>query len=271
MKYLLRKVLSWFLLFIIGLNIFGEGISENGYCMESLSSFSKSFSKPYTEKYRCKGPFTIINGEEVLYDVKGNMIYGPVDGEMTELTYDCRNRLTKAGKVSYTYDCENTRTATTEGGITTEYVTDTSGTLSRMLIAYENVGTAGASETHYYYGAEGLAYQNNNTSGQYFSYHYDNIGSTTLITDKTGRKVEEFAYGTYGEILTEVVNNIRFLYKRSYGVMTDSNGLYCMRASCCRNGGCRSGKVSKSRDESQKSRKDAVICCGCRCRSENCI
>ena len=40
------------------------------------------------------------------------MTYGPVDGVMTELTYDVRNRLVSAGKVSYTYDCENTRIAT---------------------------------------------------------------------------------------------------------------------------------------------------------------
>ncbi len=181
-------------------------------------------------EYDSANRLTKYNGEEVTYDVKGNMLYGPVDGKMTELTYDCRNRLTKAGKVSYTYDCENTRIATEEDGITTEYVTDTGGSLSRMLIAYENVGTDKASETHYYYGAEGLSCQNNDTTGQYFAYHYDNIGSTTLITDKVGRIIEKFAYGTYGELLTEVVNNIRFLYNGSYGVVTDSNGLYYMRA-----------------------------------------
>lgn len=98
-----------------------------------------------------------------------------------------------------------------------------------MLIAYENVGNDNASETRYYYGAEGLSCQNNDTTGQYFAYHYDNIGSTTLITDKTSRIIEKFAYGTYGELLTEVVNNIRFLYNGSYGVVTDSNGLYYMR------------------------------------------
>ena len=206
-------------------DVFGE-ITEKTTSSEGDISKLVSVSMEYDAANR----LVKYDGKEVTYDSRGNMIYGPVDGEMTELTYDCRNRLTNAGNVSYTYDCENTRTATTEGGITTEYVTDLSGTLSRILIAYENVGTAGASETHYYYGAEGLACQNNNTSGQYFSYHYDNIGSTTLITDKTGRKVEEFAYGTYGELLTEVVNNIRFLYNGSYGVMTDSNGLYYMRA-----------------------------------------
>ena len=210
-----------------------------------------------TMEYDAANRLTKYNGQEVVYDAKGNMTYGPVDGEMTNLEYDVRNRLVSAGKVSYTYDCENTRIATTEDGITTEYVTDTGGSLSRMLIAYEDIGTASTSETFYYYGPEGLAAQNNagragdnqadNTTtqadnqtdtvsdrstaeGQYFAYHYDNIGSTTLITSKDGRVAERFAYGTYGELLTEVVNNIRFLYNGSYGVVTDSNGLYYMRA-----------------------------------------
>ena len=55
--------------------------------------------------------------------------------------------LSRQAKVSYTYDCENTRIATEEGGITTEYVTDNGGSLSRLLIAYENIGTANTSET----------------------------------------------------------------------------------------------------------------------------
>ncbi len=37
------------------------------------------------------------NGEQVEYDKAGNMTYGPVDGKMTKLTYDCRNRLIDAG------------------------------------------------------------------------------------------------------------------------------------------------------------------------------
>ncbi len=118
------------------------------------------------------------NGEKVVYDAKGNMTYGPVDGTMQELTYDCRNRLVEAGGVSYTYDAENTRIATTENGLTTEYVTDTGGSLSRLLVAYEADNT----ETTYYYGADGLAAQYNRGTKKYFAYHYDNIGSTTRIS-----------------------------------------------------------------------------------------
>ncbi|MDE6433427.1 MAG: hypothetical protein K2L07_04290 [Lachnospiraceae bacterium] len=166
------------------------------------------------------------NGQRVTYDEKGNMTYGPVDGTMQELTYDCRNRLVEAGGVSYTYDAENTRISTTENGLTTEYVTDTGGSLSRMLAAYEADGT----QTLYYYGADGLAAQYNNGTKKYFAYHYDNIGSTTLITAKDGHAVERFSYGTYGELLKAAITKIRFLYNGSYGVTTDSNGLYYMRA-----------------------------------------
>ena len=42
--------------------------------------------------------------------------------------------------------------------------------------------------------------------------------------------MERFAYGTYGELLSDVKNSIRFLYNGAYGVTTDENGLYYMRA-----------------------------------------
>ena len=54
------------------------------------------------------------NGEKVTYDERGNMLHGPLNGEMGDYTYDCRNRLieTKAADgtvTAYTYDAENTR------------------------------------------------------------------------------------------------------------------------------------------------------------------
>ncbi len=105
------------------------------------------------------------NGQKVIYDEKRNMTYGSVDGVMQELTYDCRNRLVEAGGVSYTYDAENNRIATTENGLATEYVTDTGGSLSRLLVSYEADGT----ETTYYYGAEGLAAQYNSGTKKYYA------------------------------------------------------------------------------------------------------
>ncbi|MDE6433431.1 MAG: hypothetical protein K2L07_04310 [Lachnospiraceae bacterium] len=94
----------------------------------------------------------------------------------------------------------------------------------------EVIYEADNTQTTYYYGADGLAAQYNSGTKKYFAYHYDNIGSTTLITAKDGHAVERFSYGTYGELLKAAITKIRFLYNGSYGVTTDSNGLYYMRA-----------------------------------------
>ena len=202
-------------------DVFGEVTKKT-----TTNSQNPDVLETVTMTYNDANRLVTYNGQKVKYDEKGNMTYGPVDGVMQELTYDCRNRLVEAGGVSYTYDAENTRIATTENGLTTEYVTDTGGALSRLLVAYEADNT----ETTYYYGAEGLAAQYNSGTGKYYAYHYDNIGSTTLITAKDGHAVERFSYGTYGELLKAPITKIRFLYNGSYGVTTDSNGLYYMRA-----------------------------------------
>lgn len=177
-------------------------------------------------EYNSANRLTEWNGQVVSYDDKGNMTSGPVDGEVQTLDYDCRNRLTSAGDITYTYNAENNRIATTENGVTTEYVHDTNGSLSKLLVAYEGDNTT----TIYCYGAEGLAGQYNTGTKESLFYHFDNIGSTTMLTDLTAAVIERIAYGTYGELLSTVEKAIRFLYNGAYGVMTDSNGLYYMRA-----------------------------------------
>lgn len=166
------------------------------------------------------------NNQSVSYDEKGNMLQGPVNGTVQELEYDARNRLVKAGDVTYEYDAENNRIATIQSGEKTEYLYDTSAALSKMLVAYESNG----SSTIYCYGAEGLAGQYNNVTKETLFYHFDNIGSTTMLTNQAGNVVERIAYGTYGELLSILEKDVRFLYNGAYGVVTDSNGLYYMRA-----------------------------------------
>ncbi|HCJ08698.1 MAG TPA: hypothetical protein DHV96_10180, partial [Lachnospiraceae bacterium] len=202
-------------------NVFGEVIEK-----QVTDPMDTSRLEVVQMEYNAANRLTKYNGQEVQYDAKGNMVYGPVDGTMQHLTYDCRNRLVEAGGISYEYDAENTRTASVCGKKRTEYVTDTSGSLSRLLLAYEADGTT----TSYAYGAEGLTAQYNSGTEQNLLYHYDNIGSTTLLTNLTGTIIERFAYGTYGELLQKAKNAVRFLYNGSYGVVTDENGLYYMRA-----------------------------------------
>ncbi|MBQ4068120.1 MAG: RHS repeat-associated core domain-containing protein, partial [Lachnospiraceae bacterium] len=67
------------------------------------------------------------------------------------------------------------------------------------------------------------------TSYNYYTYHYNHLGSTTAITDEAGNVVERFTYGTYGELLSGTTDNIHYLYNGQYGVSTEDNSLYYMR------------------------------------------
>ncbi len=162
------------------------------------------------------------NGEAVEYDADGNMIYGPLNGTMAHFTYDCRNRLVSAGGVTYAYDAENQRIGKTANDIQTSFVIDSSGALSRILTQE----TAGVT-TYYVYGT-GLISQEQD--GKELYYHYNNIGSTEAVTDSDGKIVETYQYGPYGELTSENKCGILFLYNGEYGVATDENGLYYMRA-----------------------------------------
>ena len=191
------------------------------------------------------------NGQKVEYDADGNMTFGPVKGEMTRLTYDCRNRLIQAGDTTYTYDGENNRIRTETPTYVEEYVTDTvSSSLSRVLsvTVYEKtetvqgavVATGAGSQmataakdsltdgttTLYVYG-NGLIYEH--TGDLYLYHHYNNLGSTMKLTDQRGEVIATYAYGTYGELLRGDTTLTRFLYNGRCGVETDSNGLYYMR------------------------------------------
>ena len=50
------------------------------------------------------------------------------------------------------------------------------------------------------------------------------------MTSLDGKIQEKFEYGPYGELLSENKCGIIFLYNGEYGVSTDENGLYYMRA-----------------------------------------
>ncbi len=170
------------------------------------------------------------NGEEVKYDKDGNMTYGPLDGVMTEFVFDCRNRLVQAGDTIYEYDAENNRVAVITKTKRTEYVVNSQPELSQVLQSktVENNNEESAEVTYYYYG-QGLLAQEN--SKGYLMYHFNNVGSTMAVTDQNGAIKSKYNYSPYGELIEgEYDNNIQFLYNGQYGVTTDGNGLYYMRA-----------------------------------------
>ena len=208
----------------------GQKISEAAY----LSSVTMS--------YDSSNRMISYNGEDIEYDADGNMTYGPLNGEMVQYEYDCRNRLIQAGDEEYTYDAEGVRLNTITSDYKEEYITDSVGSLSRVLEVSRtyNDDIDDASREVYFYGS-GLGYEklydSTDADSRVLVYHYDHLGSTRLITDENGDIVVGYRYGTYGELLpTENMDSseddlkIRFLYNGQFGVMTDDNGLYYMRA-----------------------------------------
>lgn len=121
-------------------------------------------------KYDSANRLISYNGKEVKYDADGNMIYGPLDGKMTEFKYDARNRLIQAGDVKYNYDAENVRISAEYVKYTETYVTDRESDLSRTLQIIRDKDTV-----NYYYGV-GLIYENSITG--ILVYHFDHLGST---------------------------------------------------------------------------------------------
>jgi RHS repeat-associated protein len=146
------------------------------------------------------------------------------------LAYNARNQLLSTATTTYIYDAEGTRRTQTVGGIITRYTTEPNSKLSRCLIKH-NV-TAGT-KTYYVYGL-GLLYEVNKvgtTAETRTTYHYDQVGSTIARTDETGHDVGRAEYSPYGVLTWKTGNmNTPFLYNGMFGVMTDSNGLICMRA-----------------------------------------
>ena len=158
-------------------------------------------------------------------------------------TYDSRNRLVQAGNIHYEYDAEDVRTAVITPDYREDYTVDREATFSQVLSVSRTYVAGTKEETTYYYGS-GLVYEkktgtlsddsqsNEDTTLQV--YHFNHLGSTICLTDKTGTVTNRFNYGTYGELLTAdkavVVDITRFLYNGEYGVQTDANGLYYMRS-----------------------------------------
>ncbi len=160
-----------------------------------------------------------VNQQTVELDADGNMINGILKGQLTQFNFDSRNRLTQVGDTIYRYDAENQRIAVND----TQYVINSQPNLSQVLVR-----TKGNGEVTYY--VYGLGLIGEESAGNYFSYHFDYRGSTVALTNAVGQVVDRIAYSAYGELLTQPTHDTPFLFNGMYGVISDDNGLYYMRA-----------------------------------------
>jgi len=214
----------------------GNLIVEHSYQYDALDRIEKETGTPEP------APFTVpialmtydaddrldtFNGLQCVSDLDGNLVTGPLGGNVAGFTFDARNRLTAVGNASYTYDSEGRRTSKTENGTTTTYVHDPQSAFSRLLTA-----ASGNTTTFYIYTPAGmLLYEDTPATTGLRVPHHDYRGSTIALSNATGAVIGRVVYGTYGEVVSRTGDTgTRFLLYGAYGVETDTNGLNLMRA-----------------------------------------
>ncbi len=124
---------------------------------------------------------SLSNGKIYSYDANGNIVS---DGQRT-ITYNYDNMPTTVGSVNFTYDGYGTRIK--------KYVTSPS--IVYIDKYYECI--SGSCTKYIYSGAQRIA---SKTAGNVLYYHSDHLGSTSVVTDASGVKVEDVNYLPFGKV-----------------------------------------------------------------------
>lgn len=215
---------------------------------------------------RTSGDAAIATYQYTLDD-NGNIVYAaqeapiaPIASAMTiDHTYNAmRNRLLTAGVTSFTYDNEGQ--LSTKGGSpytfdgahrlvnaggTNQYFYDGSGNRLKAVrsdetrkYVYDAAGRllaeADASNNILRYYIHGLGLMAMVTaSGELYCYHFDSIGNTMAMTDNSQAMVNRYAYTPFGIIANQMETLTfpqPFKFVGRWGVMTEPNGFYYMKA-----------------------------------------
>ncbi|MCU7965871.1 MAG: hypothetical protein KZQ74_01455, partial [gamma proteobacterium symbiont of Bathyaustriella thionipta] len=163
-----------------------------------------------------------IEGTSVLfnYDNEGQL----QSKGSTGYTFDSAHRLTGVTNNSYQYDGVGNRLIATRNGIVTQYIYDAAGN----LLAEANA--ADVIQRYYIYGL-GLMAMVDAQTNQLYVYHFDGTGHTVALTDSTQAVVNQYGYTPFGKLMGKVEAVPQpFTYVGQYGVMTEADGIYYMRA-----------------------------------------
>lgn len=145
-------------------------------------------------------------------------------GYGTDYTFDYEHRLTGVGgNIQYFYDGIGNRLKAVRDGVTIYYVYDMNGNL---------IAEADETKTiinYYIYGAGLLAMVT--PADETYCYHFNATGSTVAMTDMGKTMVNKYAYTPFGTLANKEENIPQpFKFVGQYGVMSESNGFYYMRA-----------------------------------------
>jgi RHS repeat-associated protein len=153
------------------------------------------------------------------YDDEGQL----QTGYSTDYTFDYEHRLKTIGGTQFYYDGGGKRLKANRSGVETRYIYDAGGTLLAEADANNNI-------TKYYIYGNGLL-ATVTPANDVYGYHYNGIGSTIAMTDNTQAVVNQYSYDVFGNVASEQEAITQpFKYVGQFGVMSEPNGFYYMRA-----------------------------------------
>jgi RHS repeat-associated protein len=156
------------------------------------------------------------------YDDEGQLAGGYGLG----YSFDYEHRLTGVGaSTRFIYDGRGNRVQATRNGVVTRYIYDAAGNLIAEADGANNI-------TRYYIYGQGLLAMAT-PANQVYCYHFNATGSTVAVSDSGGSIVSSYAYDAFGNITgqQEAAGLTQpFKYVGQYGVMSEPNGFYYMRA-----------------------------------------
>ncbi len=162
-------------------------------------------------------------------DAAGQVTTLPHDGDGRRLdhaaAWDDANRLVAVDGATFTYDGAGFAVTRTEGGVTTERVTSHATGLPHVAVLREG----GADAVYVVTLPDGtLLHTVDAGTGDRAFHHFDETGSTALVTDEAGAVAEAYRYLPYGEVLGAVGSGTPFLFHGRFGVLSEGEGLYRM-------------------------------------------
>jgi len=183
---------------------------------QTLPSMGSSVSTYNLQKNRLLSS----GGGSFTYDDEGQI----ATGYGSTYTFDYEHRLTAIGSSSsFSYDGRGNRLEAIRDSVTTRYMYDVQGNLMAEADGDNEI-------TRYYIHGAGLLAMVT-PSNQVYSYHFNGTGSTIAMTDAAQAVINQYRYDPFGNIInqSETVSN-PFTFVGQYGVMTEPNGFYYMRA-----------------------------------------
>ncbi|MEW5743936.1 MAG: C1 family peptidase [Nitrospirota bacterium] len=154
------------------------------------------------------------------------------EGQLTTIngaaanTFDHEHRLTRAGTSQYFYDGSDSRLRAVRNGVETRYIYDAAGNLLAEADGNNVI-------TRYYLHGMGLIamVEPSAPADRVYCYHFDAIGSTVGMTDESQTMVNRYAYDEFGTVANQQETVYQpFTFVGQFGVMTEPNGYYYMRA-----------------------------------------